>query len=658
MNDYFDEPEYPIPEPTPEQQAIIKTLHDPTTKGVIVDAVAGSGKTTTILNCILEDPSKRYLILTYNKAVNEETKKKIIDNHLHNTKSYTMHGYACHYYVEPHNRGRSPDTYIMETLYYNKSPHSPVPPADIIFIDEAQDLTPILFSWVKKIYRDMMTAYQPPKIIALGDRYQAVYKHMGADQRFLMMIDDLMGMPYPTLTISYSQRIPKGVADLLNNCYLRVPRIKSEKVGCPHYPKPEYYIVAIPQKGKTPPFFTEIINSICKYPAEDIMILAPTVSTEKIPVSKLTNLIPPSHPIVKLSNDKDKTDPDELIGKIIVASPCRIKGMERKVVVLFGMDDSYHHFIQKNDPDPTTLQESFYVSMTRAQERLIIIHNALYDYPKFAINAEAIKDYTIFREIDRIDPIAEELSSTARDVTKLLNHQLSETLERSYAAIKDSISHLGKLDTLPTIKAPSHIKVGDYTEFVADLTGRAIPHYYTITNINKLPQQKMPKTINELLTTIINTDAAETRYKYRKYQIPPSHRNWISLHDIKTATMRINTVINTYLNPKETLYAEKPFKETSVKGRTDFETETAILEVKCTESLTEEHVIQTAIYGYAKKKPAYLLNVLTGELMMVSVMPDNIMKRIIEDLITSKTECGFPFSDEEFLREHSIVDKQ
>ena len=58
-----------------EQQFIVDQIKD--NKNVIVDAVAGTGKTTTILSLAEQLPKKSMLQITYNKSLKHEVREKI-----------------------------------------------------------------------------------------------------------------------------------------------------------------------------------------------------------------------------------------------------------------------------------------------------------------------------------------------------------------------------------------------------------------------------------------------------------------------------------------------------------------------------------------------------------------------------------------------------
>src|SRR3954447_2135207 len=84
---------------TPEQQAIISA-----TGNIKINAVAGSGKTTTIIEYAKARPaSSRILYLAFNKSVKLEAAKRFADAGLHNVKVETAHSLAYKHIVHWNN---------------------------------------------------------------------------------------------------------------------------------------------------------------------------------------------------------------------------------------------------------------------------------------------------------------------------------------------------------------------------------------------------------------------------------------------------------------------------------------------------------------------------------------------------------------------------
>src|SRR5690554_5089336 len=75
--------------PSEKQQKIFDTWKD-TDKNILINAVAGSGKTTTLLE-LLKYCEYRTLFLAFNKSVQEEIQSKIDERKLKQGKALTMH---------------------------------------------------------------------------------------------------------------------------------------------------------------------------------------------------------------------------------------------------------------------------------------------------------------------------------------------------------------------------------------------------------------------------------------------------------------------------------------------------------------------------------------------------------------------------------------
>ncbi|HEY2720856.1 MAG TPA: UvrD-helicase domain-containing protein, partial [Chitinophagaceae bacterium] len=83
---------------TPEQSSIINSTGNAT-----INAVAGSGKTSTLIEFAASRPSNsRILYLAFNKSVKLEAARKFADRNLHNVKVETAHSLAFRHIV-PHN---------------------------------------------------------------------------------------------------------------------------------------------------------------------------------------------------------------------------------------------------------------------------------------------------------------------------------------------------------------------------------------------------------------------------------------------------------------------------------------------------------------------------------------------------------------------------
>jgi len=149
---------------------------------VIVDACAGSGKSTTILSIASNMPNHQFIQLTYNSMLSSEIKTKIEKLGLQNLKVYTFHSLVVKYY----SADGYTDTIIRKILQNNTSPRKSIPKFHVLVIDEAQDMTFLYFKLLVKFCRDMGERIQ---LLILGDFMQGLYEFKGADIRFLTFLD-------------------------------------------------------------------------------------------------------------------------------------------------------------------------------------------------------------------------------------------------------------------------------------------------------------------------------------------------------------------------------------------------------------------------------------------------------------------------------------
>ena len=72
-----------------EQQTIVEHLRNGF--NVVVDAIAGSGKSTTIIAVAEAFPKKRFLQITYNAMLRKEFRQKLDEHGITNIDVHTFH---------------------------------------------------------------------------------------------------------------------------------------------------------------------------------------------------------------------------------------------------------------------------------------------------------------------------------------------------------------------------------------------------------------------------------------------------------------------------------------------------------------------------------------------------------------------------------------
>ena len=343
-----------------EQINIINTIKE--NKNVICDAVAGSGKTTTILELAKALPEKLILQITYNSMLRHEVKDKA-----RNIKNLKIHSYHS-LYVNYYNNNAHTDNILNDIIINNKIPIKELPKFDIIVIDEVQDMTILFFSAIQKFINDLQKNVQ---YLILGDKNQAVYDFKGADNRFLTLAKDI----YPNsvvLPLSQSFRVTKPIANFVNFVLLGEYRIKTVKKGsnvnyliCNTFKIYKYLIIKI----------KEFFNA--GYKPEDIFVLCPSFKSKKLnPVKLLENELTKSNIPCYISLDT-KLDDNYIKNKVVFTTFHQSKGRERKIVIIYNFDSSYFDFYNKTAPK-YKCPASFYVAITRASEHLILLEDINY----------------------------------------------------------------------------------------------------------------------------------------------------------------------------------------------------------------------------------------------------------------------------------------
>jgi len=348
-----------------EQEKVIELLD---THNVLVDSVAGSGKTTTILHVALKYPESPILLITYNKKLKFETRQRVEEMGIKNVEVHSYHSFCVKYYLRTcfTDSGiiKITTTGVKKLKKFNYK---------YIILDESQDMTPLYYSLICKIYDD--NSCDDVKMCILGDKKQSIYAFNKADERFIVfakLIFNFNKVEWESVKLSTSFRITKPMAQFVNEVMLNENNLNSIKDGG----KVRYLICnsfCTKYGGKV---YDEVKMYITKgYKHEDIFILAPSVRGAKSPVRTLANFLSTKGiPVHVPNNDEEKLDEDILKNKIAFSTFHQVKGLERKIVIVFGFDETYFQYYKK-DADPDLCPNELYVATTRAKEHLTLIHN-------------------------------------------------------------------------------------------------------------------------------------------------------------------------------------------------------------------------------------------------------------------------------------------
>ena len=469
-----------LPTISTEQNNVVENL---LTNNVVVDSVAGSGKTTTTLYIGKHFNNSKILLLTYNSKLKDETRNKVKLTELNNIEVHSYHSF-CHKYYEKCFR----DSIILEILNNNKNPLF-LFNYDIIILDEAQDITELYYKLIYKIFQDNNNN-KNNKICIFGDMKQCIYYFNGADERFIKFANILFNfnnLQWSKCNISESFRVTKEIASFINNCLLDENRIISNKQGIF---KPRYIVCntfADNIKINIPLLEVKYYLDL-GYKPDDIFILAPSIRNNKTPIRILENSIKRELEINLFvpTNDDEKIDEDEIKNKLVFSTFHQVKGLERKVVIIFNFDYSYFEYYNQEAYHGKCPNE-IYVACTRSLERLTLLHDHHNNYFPF-MNIDQLKLCCDVEFKTDIKPL-ENLQNNNNDiknisVTNLIRFVTLELINEFYNILE--IKKINEKGTKLNIKIKLEDKENGIVESISEINGIAIPAFYEIFLKNSL----------------------------------------------------------------------------------------------------------------------------------------------------------------------------
>lgn len=473
-------------DPMSDEQRVIYE-HIRSGKNVVVDACAGSGKSTTILSIATCMPDHTFIQLTYNSMLCAEIKTKADELGLSNIHIYTYHSLAVKFYS---NAGYT-DTMIRRVLNQQTPPRTTIPRTHILVIDETQDMTMLYFKLVVKFCKDHG---QPIQLLILGDFMQGLYEFKGADTRFLTNAPEIWGgfhllssQEFVKCSLKMSYRITRPMADFVNEVMLGEKRLHACKNGVPVvylrrsvYDAEKYVVYQI----------TRLLNEGGISPA-DIFVLGSSVKGARSAIRKMENaLVEKNVPCHVPMMETDKIDERVIQGKVVFSTFHSVKGRQRKYVFVMGFDQSYFKFFARNLPQnvcPNTL----YVACTRATHGLVVIenHNKRSDRPLTflkmthtqmqqhpSIDFKGLPQTVFYEEDTKPQGTIVQHSITPTELIKFIPESVIErilpVLEKIFVKVNEEATE--SMIDIPTVietKAKFH-------EDVSDLNGIAIPLMY------------------------------------------------------------------------------------------------------------------------------------------------------------------------------------
>jgi DNA polymerase III epsilon subunit-like protein len=678
-----------LPTASTEQLEVVDLIAN---YNLVVDSVAGSGKTTCNLHIAKKYPNLKILLLTYNAKLKMETRQKINDLELHNIEAHSYHSFCVKYY----NRICYTDSGIQSVLRKRTEPINNFG-YDIIIIDETQDMTILYFQLLCKLYKD--NAMKNAKLCILGDQKQSIFGFNGADERFITLADQIFRLnnfDWKRCTLSQSFRITENMSFFINKCMLGFDRMISLKK--PNKINTTYLICR--SFGYEPFKYIKLYLDM-GYQPDDIFVLAPSLRNASCPARMLENNIKNKLPGVSVFvpvSDDEKLDQDVLANKVVFSSFHQVKGLERKVVIVYSFDDSYFKFYKK-DVSTEVCPNELYVACTRASERLLLIHDCKSDYLPF-INKRNIPGYTDF-QVKQQPKVSNSSNLNYKfkvGVTEALRHIRSDVIDQCYNYL-----NIDNIRTGIPISISSRTEQDGGVENVSEITGTAVPSYFEylikgeMTIFNRLKTDisyKQPEldhvdtgqmdmffggppdsdsesdsdsdssntydimkiditkvTPDQLLFIANSWLAYKGGWLFKIKQI--TDYDWLTYEHMKTMIPRFNQLKITkraIFEEHVTLNGRPELLNRELSGYIDCSNGNDIYEFKCTNKIEKEHFLQLALYMYLKgddNKNYYMYNIINDGIYKVSC-PNSDLVSIVALIFRDKFLTKTTISDVKF----------
>lgn len=369
---------------SPEQLNAVKILSEADRPSLIITAVAGAGKTTTILHMIKELKLST-LVITYSKHLRKETKTRLADL-ISNSPDllgipcevHTFHSLSGTYF--PHETNVDFDNMIqnppLRRLKLRKQPHH-----NLVIIDEMQDMSPDLFHFVDYFLSKYLIQ---PQLVLIGDTKQCIFQFKGSDPRFLTLAPLILPkFNFRKTELRDSFRITPAMATFVNHLVNADPRAtpyitsaktldtsKIDYINCENIFNPQ----------ATKDYFNHCLKLIAQYGPENTFVLGYSIKQKTStmsakPIHRFENFIVNKGIKVFIPSTENEELTDDLIeGKLIFSTFHQAKGRERDLVILFDFSNFYHNVKRTPPDDPSwiSINEEWYVALTRAKKKLVI----------------------------------------------------------------------------------------------------------------------------------------------------------------------------------------------------------------------------------------------------------------------------------------------
>jgi hypothetical protein len=676
-----------------DQKKVIECIKE--NKSVIIDAVAGSGKTTTIMNLAKELPTRYILQITYNAHLKKEVKEKVFKEEIENLEVHTYHSLCLKYYR------CYKDEQIKNLLEYKVEPKKQIPKFSVLVIDEVQDMRSLYYNVILKFLTDL--GYKVPIVIA-GDKYQGIYEFSDADTRFLTLADKIHYGTFTRLDFQTSYRVTQQVATFLNAHIIGYNRIVSGNTN-PATSSVKYIICNKEKDQSVNYIINEIVTKLNSgYKSSDFFIMSYSIKHNNF-LKQIENILSSMKIYVYYENsDEEKTPDSKLIeNKLVFTTIHCSKGRERKFVFFDGFDSSFDYYCKKSKKNPKLCPSELYVALTRASQELYLIHNSkksvigcLTDYSHLASSkyvkiiyldpCKPQKEYGIIKNIFSVSDLLNHLGSTivelAPKITELFDEivqggkvlRIKDTIEDTYKNTTENVTDINGLVIPMIFESLQNLQTTGFgdcyiLQHVKEKIGTILNEKTDLEQIKKIKEMMFNKKtkIQDYITIGILYSCICSKLLHKNNQIVV--RDWLDMDDVKECHTHLSTHLSAHPKWEQNLgksqkngssvfiFPHPKFGDIEIYNRIDAIDDNNVWELKCVNLLTIEHKLQLIIYyfiythseGNKIKRNFKLLNMKSGEVLQLKTNETEKINYIVERVFETKVLVKDKVSDDIFL---------
>lgn len=346
----------------------------------VVTACPGAGKSTVFREALrtiaITDPFASVAIISYNRALKEETEGKV--KRMEFPETFQVDAFTSHGLLGRMFGSMVPDDLTAYQLLRSEASTSTAP-ADYsyVFVDEAQDMSILTARIINHLIGKLPV---PPVMFVVGDLRQQLYGHLNMDltgSTALRTPAEVFGVPGEWRHVNFNRsfRLSPNSADWLSTAFrLTGPdRIIGANLRSPN--TEVSYSQAYEREIKDVTV-DAVLMLLRNYPPGKIIIKSDTVDYSGVLRSLVNTLSNSGIPVYVSDHRRGTSTGKEAVGKILITTSFQAKGLEREASVVL--------LKQSFGREPGEFDPAWFVAMSRHTDMMVVIDNR--NNPHFQIH--------------------------------------------------------------------------------------------------------------------------------------------------------------------------------------------------------------------------------------------------------------------------------